>query len=182
MLCQAGSGSILAKGSMLFSVIMSFYAGHFHSWCCIFNDINHKRRWLPIVEDQKHWKPVELLSSDGLFSVSTDCCLIQGVPFFVPANKYLSVAFPAYKSADLYVLLRQTCPFKFGFAVCPKYGFQTARLHSCCSLRWERPCKRSHAVRDLPPKCLFKARWSKWKGHQRVLDKLAFVQYRGTVY
>lgn len=40
-----------------------------------------------IVEDQKHWKTVELLLSTKLFSVSTDLCLIQCVTFSIPAIK-----------------------------------------------------------------------------------------------
>lgn len=45
--------------------------------------------------------------------------------FFVPVIKYLFVTFPAYENADLNVL-RETCSFKFLFAICPKCGSQNA--------------------------------------------------------
>lgn len=128
-LCHVGSFFILAKDSMPFSVVMSFYFNHINSWWCIFNEAYHKWRWLLIVEDQKHWKAVELFSSNDSFSVSTDCLFDTRDGVFVPASKYLSVAFPAYRSTDLYVLLRETRPFDFCFAICLKYGCQTAHLH-----------------------------------------------------
>jgi len=46
VLCHAGSFPILAKGSTLFSVVRSFDADRVHSWWCIFNDANHRWRWL----------------------------------------------------------------------------------------------------------------------------------------
>lgn len=80
-----------------------------------------------------YWRPKPLKNS----SASLKCWLIFSKYRLVLDTrdgifcscKYLSVAFPVYKSADLYVLLRETFPFKFWFAICPKYGSQTVCLH-----------------------------------------------------